>query len=368
MAYVTNMPLRLEKLTRNDDEQVGEFRGIATMMEEPDPSGIVIQRGAFRKTLQESGGKTYLCDDHDEGKRVGVAYLRESGNQLLVERGLFNLATADGLRAYNEARFYADHEMPLGLSIGFGIPRGKTVQRVGRDGRPERVASEVKLFELSLVTSPAIPSSRVQAIRSGHGDTTDAGEPDLVSEIAESTADVARRYSLAAANDADARIARRVEQAIGEFAGVTGDTSGLLADMGRAKRADRVAEYLRDAEAALAERIRARQNDPGNVQDHRERMLAQVRIAATALRAESDRLTRATNPPDTILASVEKRLEAYRADLKREIEQIVSTLRPEAAAVRRIREPGAIAATRRSLGLQSAAMQAETLAEQLKRL
>jgi HK97 family phage prohead protease len=151
------LPIEIKSITED-----GKFTGVANLMEVVDLVNDNIHRGSFTKTLTESGGKVFLLADHDESldSRIGVVYLRENGDVLEVVEGVFNLEKQAGRDAYNDAKFYHEHGIPLGLSIGYGIPKGKSEIKDGI-----RHIYEIKLYEVSLVAFPANQFSLVEGVK-----------------------------------------------------------------------------------------------------------------------------------------------------------------------------------------------------------
>jgi HK97 family phage prohead protease len=156
----------LTKIMALDVKSVGEdgtFTGVANMTGIVDLGGDIIHAGAFTKTLTEKGGKVYLFADHSGTmeKRVGLVELQEINGALEVTNGVFNLAKAAGQEAYADAKFYHAHGIPLGLSIGYRIPAGKSYRKDGT-----RHITEVQLGEVSIVAFPMNQQSQITGVKS----------------------------------------------------------------------------------------------------------------------------------------------------------------------------------------------------------
>lgn len=136
-------------------QKTGHFVGMASVFNVPDLEGDVIAPGAFTKSLQERGGVVPLLWQHDRREPVGLVKLEETSHGLQAN-GEIDLEIAEGKRAFSAAtRRYV-----RGLSIGFDtlkdeIDREKNVRRL----------TEIRLWEVSLVTFPAQPLAQVTATK-----------------------------------------------------------------------------------------------------------------------------------------------------------------------------------------------------------
>lgn len=151
------LPLEIKALGSD-----GTFNGVANMMEIEDLVGDVIHAGSFAKTLKDRGPMRPLLADHeaDLQNRIGAVELRENGNMLEVVKGEFNLDKQAGQDAYADAKFYHERGIAMGLSIGYGIPRGKWEIKDG-----VRHIYEVALDEVSIVPWPANQESYVTSVK-----------------------------------------------------------------------------------------------------------------------------------------------------------------------------------------------------------
>jgi len=151
------MEQKIFKFTDLELNDRGEFQGYASVYGIQDLVGDVVDRGAFSRTLQHKGGKVPFLSDHDPTKRTGVVYLEDTDVGLKV-RGILNLATDYGKRVYEEMKFYLAHTLPTGLSIGYD-----TVKEQWEGAA--RHLKEIKLYEVSHVTFPALPDAHVTGIK-----------------------------------------------------------------------------------------------------------------------------------------------------------------------------------------------------------
>jgi HK97 family phage prohead protease len=137
--------------------EAGVLEGYASTYHNVDRVGDVIQPGAFTKTLQEQGGKFPLLGDHDPRVRAGVALLEDRPTGLKL-KGLLNLGSTAGRELYAELKFFAEHGLGMGLSIGFVAVKDRWVNGV-------RHLLEVALWEVSCTTFPANPKATGTAVK-----------------------------------------------------------------------------------------------------------------------------------------------------------------------------------------------------------
>ncbi len=128
------------------------IEGYASLFGVEDLAGDVVRAGAFARTLRRRGEVRMLLS-HAGGRLAGRwTTMREDGRGLFV-RGLVTGETPAGRAAL---RLIADGTMD-GLSIGFIARDWSPRVRRGRELR------EIELREISLVTSPMLPSARFAA-------------------------------------------------------------------------------------------------------------------------------------------------------------------------------------------------------------
>lgn len=133
------------------------FEGYASLFGVADAAGDVVERGAFRASLQRRGAKGIrMLFQHDPSEPVGAwLEMRED------ERGLFvrGRLASDVQRAREIAGLMREGGID-GLSIGFRAVKAGRDRATG--GRRLR---EVDLWEVSVVTFPMLAGARVRAIR-----------------------------------------------------------------------------------------------------------------------------------------------------------------------------------------------------------
>lgn len=133
----------------------GRFRGLASVYSTPDRQGDVVARGAFAKSLTDTGGSFPLLFGHDQSKVIGVVKATDSSEGLMVDGQL-----ALEVEAARESHALLKLGGLKGLSIGFML----TDYETRRDGG--RLLKSIDLAEVSLVAVPAHPQARVAAVKS----------------------------------------------------------------------------------------------------------------------------------------------------------------------------------------------------------
>lgn len=140
----------------------GQFEGHAAVFNNVDLQGDKIKRGAFTRTLDETGGKWPVLMGHIMARPVGFSTGAEEDSKGLHVFGEFTLAADDGRNAYALAKHAAALKQPFGLSIGYGV---------GKDGskwNPDtgvRDLTDLDVYEFSLAAVPANPRARVARVK-----------------------------------------------------------------------------------------------------------------------------------------------------------------------------------------------------------
>jgi uncharacterized protein len=133
-----------------------EIEGYASLFGRRDQGGDVVVAGAYAASLAaliKAGRRVKMLWQHDPGQPIGVwDVVREDARGLWVKGRI--LTEVDKGR---EAAALLAAGAIDGLSIGY-----RTV-RAERDGKGQRMLSELELWEVSLVTFPMLPEARVAA-------------------------------------------------------------------------------------------------------------------------------------------------------------------------------------------------------------
>jgi HK97 family phage prohead protease len=130
--------------------------GYASLFGIKDQGGDVVQKGAYGASLARlaAGGRAVkMLWQHDPTQPIGIwDEVREDGVGLYV-KGRILTEVEKG----REAAALLTAGAIDGLSIGY-----RTV-KAERDGKGQRLLSELELWEVSLVTFPMLPEARVSA-------------------------------------------------------------------------------------------------------------------------------------------------------------------------------------------------------------
>ena len=130
--------------------------GYASLFGKRDQGGDVVQKGAYAaslKALAAAGRQVKMLWQHDPTQPIGVwDDVREDGIGLWV-KGRILTEVEKG----REAAALLSAGAIDGLSIGYRTVKSE------RDGKGQRLLSELELWEVSLVTFPMLPEARVAA-------------------------------------------------------------------------------------------------------------------------------------------------------------------------------------------------------------
>ena len=155
-----DLPFEIDGIETKQDEdgnEVGEFEGLAAAFDNLDLVGDIIKAGSFKGTIK-SPKKIKMLWQHNSDMPVGVWKQFEE-----TEKGLFakgNLIL--GVRQADEAQLLMKAKALDGLSIGFRIPnKGSEFD----DQTGVRTITKIDLWEVSLVTFPANPKSRISRVK-----------------------------------------------------------------------------------------------------------------------------------------------------------------------------------------------------------
>lgn len=154
--------------TDDVDAQTGEFSGYGAIFGNEDLVGDVILRGAFKQTLKDWKKVKKLPSmlfQHGGWRRdleilpIGIwTEMEEDDKGLKVKGRLINLDTERGKSIHGAMTAGALD----GLSIGY---KAKEFVYGTKPGEPYRTLKQVEVTEVSVVTFPANPAARVEAVK-----------------------------------------------------------------------------------------------------------------------------------------------------------------------------------------------------------
>lgn len=158
------------------------IEGYASLFGKRDQGGDVVQKGAYAaslKALAGAGRRVKMLWQHDPAQPIGVwDEVCEDGNGLYVKGRILT----DVDKGREAAALLAAGAID-GLSIGYRTLRAE------KDGKGQRLLSELELWEVSLVTFPMLPEARVAA----KGDALDDTWADLALIFDEARRELADR-------------------------------------------------------------------------------------------------------------------------------------------------------------------------------
>lgn len=140
----------------------GQFEGHAAVFGNVDRQRDRIRRGAFKQSIEETGGKWPVLMGHDMGRVVGFSTEAKEDSKGLWVAGEFTLASDEGRNAHAVASHAASLNQKFGLSIGYGIPDG------GADYDGEsgiRVLKNITVYEFSMAAVPANDRARLLRVK-----------------------------------------------------------------------------------------------------------------------------------------------------------------------------------------------------------
>jgi HK97 family phage prohead protease len=144
--------MEFKEVKFSEVDESGIFIGKLTVYGEKDAYNDIVEKGAFTKTIKEKS-KYPLLWQHNREEVIGVAYLSEKADYVEVT-GEINLETQRGKEAYALLKQGAIN----GLSYGYDVIDYDIKGNV-------RYLKEIKLYEVSLVTFPALEKANVVEVK-----------------------------------------------------------------------------------------------------------------------------------------------------------------------------------------------------------
>lgn len=157
----------------------GTFEGILSPYGNVDEGGDVVERGAFTKTLQESGSSVPLLWQHQPEAPIGTLELADMPDGLHCKGTLVLDLMANGLPMVPDAfKAYAlmKRRIVKGLSIGFDTIKGPIEAGV-------RHLKELKLWEGSVVTFPMNLNALISSVKAARASSE--AKDDFATELQE---------------------------------------------------------------------------------------------------------------------------------------------------------------------------------------
>ena len=145
-----DVPLEIKSLAED-----GTFAGYASVWDIKDRQSDVMRRGAFKEIIRNDDGRVVFLWQHDTTQPIATASVAEDDHGLSF-KGQLILDDPQARIAHAHMRA----KSVRGVSIGYDTLESNRLS----DG--VRELTSVRLWELSLVTFPALPQAQVQTVKS----------------------------------------------------------------------------------------------------------------------------------------------------------------------------------------------------------
>ncbi len=136
----------------------GQIEGYASVYDNTDSYGDVVLKGAFQSLFEKADSIIPILWQHDTRQPIGSAsHFKEDDSGLYMKANLVL-----EVQKAQEARALSKAGVVTGLSIGYTINKGG----VNYDKEKEvNLLTDLKLWEVSLVTFPANTEARVEGVK-----------------------------------------------------------------------------------------------------------------------------------------------------------------------------------------------------------
>lgn len=134
-----------------DVDDSGVVEGYAAAFDNVDLVDDIIQKGAFKKTIQETGGVWPILKDHNPSQKIGFNLEAKEDSRGLFIKEQLALDTQMGHDVFALSKLALEVGGKDGMSIGYFPIKAEP----DRDKPHVRILKELKLLEHSHVTFPA---------------------------------------------------------------------------------------------------------------------------------------------------------------------------------------------------------------------
>lgn len=135
----------------------GTIRGYASTFGNVDLGMDVVDKGAFKKSIKESGGKWPILKGHNPDKPIGWNLRAEEDDTGLYVEGKLNLDVQDAREQFSLAKQALSIGATFGLSIGYMTIKSEP----DRQNPIIRHLKELMMFEYSMVIFPMNPEAMI---------------------------------------------------------------------------------------------------------------------------------------------------------------------------------------------------------------
>ena len=167
------------------EEKIGRIEGFASVYGNTDLGGDVVEKGAFKQTLNHSAVVPLLMDhDYTTSGVAGVAMLEDQ------DKGLYMMAempldVPEVMAVYRKVKFMIEKGAKMGLSIGYDPVKTEP----GMDGT--RRLKELALHEVSITPFPKNTEAQIMAAKAKKAVKQETDAADPANQAAEQGADEA---------------------------------------------------------------------------------------------------------------------------------------------------------------------------------
>ncbi len=146
----------------NSVQEDGMIMGYASTFGNMDLGMDIVEKGAFKKSIKETGGIWPILANHDPSDHIGWNMRAEEDDKGLYVEGKIDLNTQKGREKYSLAKTAQGLGAKMGLSIGYITIK----QDPDRENPMVRRLKELKLLEYSIVTFPMNTMASITSLKS----------------------------------------------------------------------------------------------------------------------------------------------------------------------------------------------------------
>jgi HK97 family phage prohead protease len=146
---------------KEDAEGEFKFDAYGAVFGNKDRGGDILEKGAFKRTIDHNDGRFPLVADHQLklDSRLGVAYAEEDEHGVHV-KGHINTDTQMGREVASHIRHAEKHDLSLGMSFGYEVVKDKYDKE-----KDARRLKEIKNHEFTVTQIPMNEEARVMGVK-----------------------------------------------------------------------------------------------------------------------------------------------------------------------------------------------------------
>jgi hypothetical protein len=146
---------------KEDSDSEFKFDAYGAVFGNKDRGGDILEKGAFKRTIDHNDGRFPLVADHELklDSRLGVAYAEEDEHGVHV-KGHINTDTQMGREVASHIRHAEKHDLSLGMSFGYEVVKDKYDKE-----KDARRLKEIKNHEFTVTQIPMNEEARVMGVK-----------------------------------------------------------------------------------------------------------------------------------------------------------------------------------------------------------